>query len=77
MPVMDGLTATAAIRAFEAQSGRAPTPILMLTANAMAEHIEAGRAAGADGHLTKPLTLAALFDGIDQAMTRREQAEVA
>ncbi|MNT02078.1 Sensory/regulatory protein RpfC [compost metagenome] len=74
MPVMDGLTATAAIRAFEAQDGRARTPILMLTANAMAEHVEAGRAAGADGHLTKPLTLAALFDGIDQAMTRRERA---
>ena len=77
MPVMDGLSATAAIRAFEAQTGRAPTPILMLTANAMAEHVEAGRAAGADGHLTKPLTLAALFDGIGRAMAQRERAEVA
>ena len=74
MPVMDGLTATAGIRAFEAQHGRARTPILMLTANAMAEHVEAGRAAGSDGHLTKPLTLAALFDGIDQVMTRRDRA---
>jgi CheY-like chemotaxis protein len=77
MPVMDGLTATAAIRAFEAQSGRAPTPILMLTANAMAEHIEAGRAAGADGHLTKPLTLAALFDGIARVMALSERSKVA
>jgi signal transduction histidine kinase/CheY-like chemotaxis protein len=74
MPVMDGLTATAGIRAFEAQQGRGRTPILMLTANAMAEHVEAGRAAGSDGHLTKPLTLAALFDGIDQVMTRRDRA---
>jgi signal transduction histidine kinase/CheY-like chemotaxis protein len=74
MPVMDGLTATAGIRAFEAQQGRGRTPILMLTANAMAEHVEAGRAAGSDGHLTKPLTLAALFDGIDQVMNRRERA---
>jgi len=56
MPVMDGLTATAAIRAFEAQSGRAPTPILMLTANAMAEHRDAARDAGADLHLAKPVT---------------------
>jgi signal transduction histidine kinase/ActR/RegA family two-component response regulator len=77
MPVMDGLTATAAIRAFEAQDGRARTPILMLTANAMAEHVEAGRAAGADGHLTKPLTLAALFDGIARVMAHRERSKVA
>ena len=77
MPVMDGLTATAAIRAFEAKTGRERTPILMLTANAMAEHVEAGRAAGADGHLTKPLTLAALFDGIAEGMARRQRAEVA
>ena len=77
MPVMDGLTATAAIRAFETQNGRTPTPILMLTANAMAEHVEAGRAAGADGHLTKPLTLAALFDGIGRAMADNGRAEVA
>jgi CheY-like chemotaxis protein len=77
MPVMDGLTATAAIRAFEVQAGRAPTPILMLTANAMAEHVEAGRAAGADGHLTKPLTLAALFDGIARVMALNERAKVA
>jgi len=77
MPVMDGLTATAAIRAFEAQNARTPTPILMLTANAMAEHVEAGRAAGADGHLTKPLTLAALFDGIARVMTLDERAAVA
>ena len=77
MPVMDGLTATAAIRAFEAQDGRVRTPILMLTANAMAEHVEAGRAAGADGHLTKPLTLAALFDGIGRALADNVRAEVA
>ena len=77
MPVMDGLTATAAIRAFEAQASRLPTPILMLTANAMAEHVEAGRAAGADGHLTKPLTLAALFDGIAQAVAPAPRVEVA
>ena len=77
MPVMDGLTATAAIRAFEMQMGRGRTPILMLTANAMTEHVEAGQAAGADGHLTKPLTLTALFDGIAEGMARHQRAEVA
>jgi two-component system, sensor histidine kinase len=69
MPVMDGLTATTEIRAFELQQGRNRTPVLMLTANAMPEHIEAGRKAGADGHLAKPVTLATLFSAISQVLT--------
>ena len=68
MPVMDGLTATAAIRAFEALRGRARTPILMLTANAMADHVEAGRKAGADGHLAKPVTTVSLFAAISKVL---------
>jgi signal transduction histidine kinase/CheY-like chemotaxis protein len=68
MPVMDGLTATAEIRAFEQQRGWSRTPVLMLTANAMPEHIEAGRKAGADGHLAKPVTMATLFAGIEQVL---------
>ncbi|RYG85945.1 MAG: response regulator, partial [Alphaproteobacteria bacterium] len=65
MPVMDGLSAVRAIRASEAVTGKVRTPIVMLTANASAEHIEAGEAAGADGHLTKPITPAALFSSIE------------
>ncbi len=72
MPVMDGLTATAEIRAFEKQSGLGRTPVLMLTANAMPEHVEAGRKAGADGHLAKPVTMATLFAGIDQVLSAAE-----
>jgi signal transduction histidine kinase/CheY-like chemotaxis protein len=68
MPVMDGLTATRAIREFEIDAGLTRTPVVMLTANAMAEHVEAGRAAGADGHLTKPVTLASLFEAISTAL---------
>ena len=68
MPVMDGLTATAAIRALEAERGLNRTPLLMLTANAMAEHVEAGRVAGADGHLAKPVTTASLFAAIGAAL---------
>ncbi|QTC87203.1 ATP-binding protein [Brevundimonas pondensis] len=57
MPRMDGLTATRAIRALEAaRPNAARTPILMLSANAMAEHRDAARAAGADLHLAKPVT---------------------
>ncbi|MFK0298201.1 ATP-binding protein [Brevundimonas sp. NPDC090276] len=57
MPRMDGLSATRAIRAMEAARPTAPrTPILMLSANAMTEHREAARDAGADLHLAKPVT---------------------
>jgi signal transduction histidine kinase/CheY-like chemotaxis protein len=68
MPVMDGLTATTEIRAFERERGWGRTPLLMLTANAMPEHIEAGREAGSDGHLAKPVTMASLFAGIAQVL---------
>jgi PAS domain S-box-containing protein len=55
MPVMDGLAATRAIRDLEVRAGERRTPILSLTANAMPEHARASLAAGADGHLTKPI----------------------
>ncbi len=61
MPVMDGLTATRAIRARERLAGLQPTPIFMLTANALGEHVEACRQAGADLHISKPVTSAALL----------------
>jgi len=72
MPVMDGLSATTAIRALEAERGRHRTPLLMLTANAMAEHVEAGRLAGADGHLAKPVTTQTLFAAIGAALDAGE-----
>jgi signal transduction histidine kinase/CheY-like chemotaxis protein len=67
MPVMDGLTAIRAIRARESLIGAAPTPILALTANAMPEHIQASREAGAGGHITKPISARVLLDAVAQA----------
>jgi signal transduction histidine kinase/ActR/RegA family two-component response regulator len=64
MPVMDGLTATRAIRAREAASGAAPVLVIMLTANAMEEHVAAAQAAGADLHLAKPLHPAQLLEAL-------------
>ncbi|MFT4911854.1 MAG: signal transduction histidine kinase/CheY-like chemotaxis protein [Brevundimonas sp.] len=64
MPVMDGMTAVAQIRAAEARTGGPRTPIIMLTANAMPEHVRAGRLAGADAHLSKPITPASLLAAI-------------
>ena len=69
MPRMDGLTATRAIRALEVQRGAAPTPIVMLSANAMAEHQDEALAAGADLHVAKPITAANLLAGIQAAVT--------
>jgi CheY-like chemotaxis protein len=70
MPVMDGLTAIRAIRAQEAAERRPYTPIYTLTANAMAEHAEASRGAGADDHLTKPIAAEALIDAVRQVAQR-------
>ena len=61
MPVMDGLTATREIRLNEAAMGLTRTPIVMLTANALAEHIASTEAAGADRHLAKPFDAAELL----------------
>lgn len=75
MPVMDGLTAVREIRREEALCGRPRTPVVMLTANVMPEHISAGAEAGADGHLAKPLTVQALFAAIEGAASDPAEAE--
>jgi signal transduction histidine kinase/ActR/RegA family two-component response regulator len=62
MPVMDGLTATREIRLHEAAMGLERTAIVMLTANALPEHIVAAQAAGADLHLAKPFDAAVLLN---------------
>jgi CheY-like chemotaxis protein len=50
MPVMDGLTATRQIRAFDPH-----TPIIAMTANAFREDADACLAAGMNAHISKPL----------------------
>ena len=67
MPVMDGLTAIRAIRSRERVSGAIRTPIVSLTANAMPEHARASRAAGADDHVTKPVSAQTLLDVVTRA----------
>ncbi len=77
MPVMDGLEATRTIRAAERREGRARTPILFVSANAMPEHVEAARAAGGDGHISKPIAAEALFAALAALDTAGEEADAA
>lgn len=56
MPVMDGLTATKAIRALN-RPDAGIIPIIAMTANAFAEDVQRCLDAGMNAHLAKPLDI--------------------
>jgi signal transduction histidine kinase/CheY-like chemotaxis protein len=60
MPVLDGFSATRAIRAFEYQRGLAPIPVVALTAHAFKEQQDKCMEAGMDHYLSKPISFATL-----------------
>src|SRR5471032_1992493 len=64
MPVMDGLTATRAIRAWEQANDKPPTPIIALTASALKGDCEMCLAAGCTAFLTKPIKQEVLLQSI-------------
>jgi PAS domain S-box-containing protein len=64
MPVMDGLTATRMIRAWEQANDRPPTPIIALTASALKGDREMCLAAGCTAFLTKPIKQEVLLQAI-------------
>ena len=75
MPVMDGLSATRAIRA--GGGANAETPIVVLSASARHEDHEAGLEAGADAYLNKPIDFAALARMMNQVDGGREALRAA
>ncbi|HEX5378683.1 MAG TPA: ATP-binding protein [Phenylobacterium sp.] len=77
MPEMDGPTATREIRAREAAEGRARTPIIALTANAMAHQVAEYRACGMDGFVAKPIEVTRLFAALQQVLEARDSAQAA
>lgn len=77
MPVMDGLAATAAIRRIENLKQLSRTPIIMLTANTLPEHVSACLEAGGDVHLPKPISAASLFEALARPMPTSESDAVA
>jgi len=69
MPVMDGLTATRTIRAWERSHDRLPTPIIALTASALKGDREKCLAAGCTAFLTKPIKQDVLLKAIKEHTT--------
>ncbi|WP_278070633.1 response regulator [Brevundimonas sanguinis] len=74
MPVMDGVTAVREIRLHEAVLGLTPTPIVMLTANALPEHLEQALVAGADRHMAKPFSVETLLSTVAELTAQTPQA---
>ncbi|RAK62305.1 hypothetical protein DJ019_19430 [Phenylobacterium kunshanense] len=70
MPVMDGPTATAQIRARERSEGRARTPIVALTANAMSHQIAEYLQSGMDALVAKPIEAQRLYEALQAAVDR-------
>jgi signal transduction histidine kinase/ActR/RegA family two-component response regulator len=60
MPVMDGITATRALREREAAQGLPRTRVIALSGNSAADYGEACVLSGMDGFLVKPVSLASL-----------------
>ncbi|WP_421133437.1 ATP-binding protein [Alteromonas sp. A079] len=68
MPVMDGLSASRAIR--NTGNANTATPIIALTANAFVEDRQACLAAGMNAHLTKPINKVLLINCIVAELSR-------
>ena len=68
MPVMDGTEAVRRIRAAEAATGRARTPIIAVTANILAGQLAEYQRAGIDSAVAKPIDLSTLLAAMEAAL---------
>jgi signal transduction histidine kinase/ActR/RegA family two-component response regulator len=71
MPVIDGFEATRRIRDDEARSRVARTPIVALTADALAGDRERCLEAGMDDYITKPVSVATLAGAVERWTGRK------
>ena len=65
MPGLSGLELTSAVRSMEFEGVTPRTPIIVVSAEALAEHREAALAAGADHYVAKPFTPESLLEAMD------------
>ena len=71
MPEMDGLEATAAIRALDRPDAKT-VPIIALTANAFDEDVNSSLQAGMNAHLSKPVEPEHLYQTLEELIWERE-----
>lgn len=69
MPVMDGLEATRRIRAL-GRPDTAVLPIVVLSANAFTEDVQESKRAGANDHLSKPISIKGLAATLGEVLGR-------
>ncbi|MBR1752486.1 MAG: response regulator, partial [Ruminococcus sp.] len=67
MPEMDGLEATAQIRALDRADAKT-VPIIALTANAFDEDVQRSLQAGMNAHLSKPIDNKVLFETLESVI---------
>ncbi|HMF18109.1 MAG TPA: response regulator [Gemmataceae bacterium] len=72
MPVMGGFEATAAIRAWEKQTGER-VPVIAMTAHAMKGDRERCAHAGMDGYISKPVRADELYSVLEQLVVPRQE----
>jgi len=72
MPVLDGLKATARIRALERADAKT-VPIVAMTANAYDDDVDESLKAGMDAHLAKPIEPAAMFKVLSRLLGRTKR----
>src|SRR6185436_1699787 len=75
MPEMDGMEATAVIRAQETRTG-GHVPIIAMTAHAMTGDRELCLSAGMDDYVSKPIRATQLFDTLERVLGRRSEREL-
>jgi CheY-like chemotaxis protein len=75
MPVMDGVTATRAIRRLPAPAGK--TPIIAMTANVFTHQQDGYREAGMTGAVSKPLSPSRLLAEINRLGPRKDENDEA
>ena len=77
MPIMDGVLATKAIRAFENQNNSVPTPIIALTAHALPTEREQFLEAGMDDLVSKPVKFEILEEAVLQWIAHHDKLKSA